>query len=58
MSVVDEALLAERLDQVGRALPDAHGLRQVLADFIRTAEDPDLVHRLGPVQTARYPGRP
>jgi class 3 adenylate cyclase len=50
-SVVEEAFLGETLDEIGRALPDADGLREMLADFIRTAEDPDLV-RINPVRFA------
>ena len=51
MPAVNEALLREKLEQIGGALPDAHGLRQALATFIRTAGEAELV-RINPVRFA------
>jgi class 3 adenylate cyclase len=51
MPAVDEALLAEKLNQIGRALPDAGSTRETVADFIRTADDAELV-RINPIRFA------
>ena len=58
-SVVNEPLLAERLEQVAAAIPDAGDLLDAFAAFVRTAEDDELV-RINPVRFARalrVPGR-
>lgn len=48
---VNEAVLGERLELIGRDLPDSLELRELLADFIRTADDAELV-RMNPVRFA------
>lgn len=57
VSTVDEALLAEKLEQIGRALPDAGSLRETLADFIRTADEAGVV-RINPIRFASDRGLP
>jgi class 3 adenylate cyclase len=51
LPAVNEALLGEKLDQIGRALADTGSLLEILADFIRTADEAALV-RINPIRFA------
>lgn len=52
---VDEAELATRLEELGRLHAGSGDLRRMLEEFIRTAEDADLV-RINPLEFARSHG--
>ncbi|MGH2726034.1 MAG: DUF5939 domain-containing protein, partial [Actinomycetota bacterium] len=52
---VDEALLATKLEELDRLLPDSGDLRGMLASFLRTASDGELV-RINPVAFAKSHG--
>jgi class 3 adenylate cyclase len=52
---VDEALLAAHLERIGTSLPGSESLQDVLATFIRRADEADVV-RINPVRFAAAHG--
>ncbi|MGH3117376.1 MAG: DUF5939 domain-containing protein [Gaiellales bacterium] len=52
---VDEGLLATKLEELDRLLPDSGDLRRLLESFLRTASDEELV-RINPVTFAQSHG--
>lgn len=52
---VNEALLAAHLERIGASLPNSEATRDILATFIRSADEADLV-RINPVRFAAAHG--
>lgn len=55
MMNVNEGLLATKLEELDRLLPDSGDLRGLLESFLRTASDGELV-RINPVAFAQSHG--